>query len=58
MWAEYKYRTWPGLKPCNDSLQEGVVYIVSLIIEYVDVAEVVGVSSVRWMDPDMFAGDM
>ena len=34
------------------------IYISSLLIEYIDVDEVVGVSSVRSLDPDMFAGDM
>ena len=35
-----------------------VIYTVSLLIEYIDVDEVVGVPSVRSLDPDMFAGDM
>ena len=46
------------MKPYNENLQEGFVYIISLVIEYIDMDEVVGVSSVRSLDPDMFAGDM
>ena len=34
------------------------VYIISMLIDYIDVDEVVGVSSLRSLDPDMFAGDM
>ena len=30
--------------------------MISLIVEYIDVDEVVGVSSVRSLDPDMFCG--
>ena len=31
---------------------------ISLLVEYIDVDEVVGVSSLRSLDPDMFTGDM
>ena len=34
------------------------LYISGQFIEYIVVDEVVGVSSVRSLDPDMFAGDM
>ena len=34
------------------------MYIINLLVEYIDVDEVVGVSSVRSLDPDILAVDM
>ena len=46
------------------SLQEGLIYtpeyiyLIKLLSEYIHADEVVGVSPVRSLDPDILAGDM
>ena len=42
MWVQQKYCARLGLKPLNVSLQEGFVYVISLLIDYIGVDEVGG----------------
>ena len=64
MWVESKYGVRLGFKKSGGGGEGGgfykkaFVYIGSLLIEYIDVDEVVGVSSLRPVDPVMLAGDM